>query len=113
MSAQRTYDPVILGVLEHLGVELPVGVVGQAVQFTLRAPAQTGRNLCNWSGGVPGCLGPTGPTYFWCWGRCCILVTSDPMILGVLECLGVKHGSSNMCLCVHMCAHTHTHFEKS
>jgi hypothetical protein len=27
-------DPVILGVLERLGVELPVGVVGLAAEFT-------------------------------------------------------------------------------
>jgi hypothetical protein len=27
-------------------------------QALLRAPAQTGRNPCHWSGGVPGCLGP-------------------------------------------------------
>jgi hypothetical protein len=30
-----------------------------------------------------------GPSYFQCWGRCCILLTSDPMILGALEHLGV------------------------
>ena len=31
-------------------------------QGLLRAPAQTWRNLWNWSGGVPGCLGPAGPS---------------------------------------------------
>jgi hypothetical protein len=27
------------------------------------------------------CLGPAGPSYFPCWGRCCVLLTSDFMIL--------------------------------
>jgi hypothetical protein len=30
---QGSWDPLILGVLEHLGIELPVGVVGLAVEF--------------------------------------------------------------------------------
>ena len=51
--------------------------------------AQTGRNLCYRSDRVPVCLGPTGPCYSRCWDRC-VLLTSDPMILGVLESLGVE-----------------------
>ena len=38
---------------------------------------------------VTGCLGPTGPSYFWCWGRCCVLINFDAMILGMIEHLGV------------------------
>ena len=76
--------------LECLGVELPLGVVGLAAEFIpkglLRAPAQTGRNC---SGRFPGFLGPTRPSYFQCWGRYCVLLTSDPMILGVELLLGV------------------------
>jgi hypothetical protein len=114
--------PGILGVLEHLRVELLLSVVGLAVdsapkvcsghlwffdpelirvpgsgassgccrtgcrvcvQGLSRALTQTGRNLCHWSGRVPGCLGPNGLSYVQCWGRCCILLTSDPMILGL------------------------------
>ena len=75
--------------LELLGVELPLGIVGLATEFVLRELAQTGRNPYHWPGGVPGCLGSAGPSYFQCWGRCCVLLTSDPMILGALEHLGV------------------------
>ena len=35
------------------------------------------------------CLGPTGPSYFLCWGRYCVPLTSDPMILAVVGRLGV------------------------
>ena len=48
------------------------------------------KDLCHWSGRVPQCLGPAGPSYFQCCGRCCILLTSDPMILGVLDHLRVE-----------------------
>jgi hypothetical protein len=47
-----TSDPLILGVLEHLGVELPLGVVGLAAEFVPkvcsgRLPRQTGREPVN------------------------------------------------------------------
>jgi hypothetical protein len=58
---------------------------GVCTQGLLRAPAQTGRIQSHWSGSVPGYQGPARPSYFWCWGRCCVLLTSDLMILGVLE----------------------------
>jgi hypothetical protein len=35
----------------------------------LRATDQTRRNLCLWSGKIPVCLGPTGPSYSQCWGQ--------------------------------------------
>jgi hypothetical protein len=56
-----------------------------STQGLLRSPAQTRRNLCHWLGRVPVCLCPTSPSYSQCWGRCYVLLTSDPMILGVLE----------------------------
>jgi hypothetical protein len=60
-------------------------------QSLLRAHAQTGRNSSHWSGGVPEYLGPASPSYsWWCCKRCCVHLTSDFMILGVLECLGVE-----------------------
>ena len=35
-------------------------------------------------------LDPAGPSYvWWCWDRCYVLLTSDPMILGMLEHLNV------------------------
>jgi hypothetical protein len=61
-----------------------------SAQGLLRALAQTGTNPCHWSGGIPGCLGPAGPSYFRCWDRYCVLLTSDSMILVVLESLGVE-----------------------
>jgi hypothetical protein len=43
------------------------------------------------SGRVLASLDPAGPGYsWWCLNRCYILLTPDPKILGVLECLGVK-----------------------
>jgi hypothetical protein len=76
--------------LELLGVELPLCVVGMAAEFVPKVcsgyqPRQTRRNLCHWSGRVPVCLGPTGPSNSGCWNRCCVLLTSNPVILGVLE----------------------------
>jgi hypothetical protein len=59
-----------------------------STQCLFRALTQTGRDPLYWLGGVPGSLGPSGTSYFWCWGRCDFL-TSHPMILRVLECLGV------------------------
>jgi hypothetical protein len=53
-------------------------------------PAQTGRNLCHWLDGVPVSLDPADPSYSRCWDGCFILLNSDPMILGVLERLGVE-----------------------
>ena len=36
-------------------------------------------------------LNPPGPRYsWWVWNRCCVLLTPDPKILGVLEHLGVE-----------------------
>ena len=36
-------------------------------------------------------LDPSVPSYFWwCWNKCCVLLTPDPKILGVLEHLGVE-----------------------
>ena len=67
-----SWDGVILGVLEQLGMELPLGIVGLAVEFVPKVcsghqPRQTGRNLCHCSAGVPACLGLAGPSYSWCW----------------------------------------------
>jgi hypothetical protein len=38
---------------------------------------------------VPSVPVTPGPSYSWCWGRCCVLLTSD-LILGVLEHLGME-----------------------
>ena len=52
---------------------------------------QAGRNLSHCSGGLPASLDPTYPSYTqWCWNRCCVLLTPNPKILGVLEHLGVE-----------------------
>ena len=39
---------------------------GVNAQGLLRARMQTRRNLCHWSGGVPVCLDPPGPSNFQC-----------------------------------------------
>ena len=66
------WNPLILGVLEPLQVELPLGV-RLALEFVPKVclghrSRQTRRNLCCWSGGVPEFLSPTGPSYSQCWG---------------------------------------------
>jgi hypothetical protein len=77
---------------------------GAHAQVLLRAPAQTGRNPCHWLGRVLGCLGLTGPSYFQWWGRCCVLFTSDPMILVMLEHLEV--GLPKIFYLFHVCGYT-------
>jgi hypothetical protein len=76
-------------------VEHPLGVVGLSEEFVPKVcsgyqPRQTGRNLWHWSDRVPAFLGPAGPSFSWCWDRCCVLLTSDPTILRMLEPLGVE-----------------------
>ena len=54
-------------------------------------PVETRRNPTHWSGEVLASLDPAGPSYsWWCWNRCCVLLTPDPKILGMLEHLGVE-----------------------
>ena len=86
---------MILGVLEHLGFSVlgcyETGCEVQA-QGVLRELDQSRRNPCHWYyGGGTMSLDPTGPIYSQCiWDRCCILLTSDPMILGMLGHLGME-----------------------
>ena len=66
-----SWDPLILGVLEHLGEEPSQRVVGMAAEFVPKVfsghqTIQTKRNPCHCSGGVPACLSPAGPSYFQC-----------------------------------------------
>jgi hypothetical protein len=79
-----SWDPLILDMLERLGVELPLGVVGLAMEFAPKIcsghqPIQTRRNLCHWSSGVPAYLGPACPSNFQFWGT--DVVSSSPLIL--------------------------------
>ena len=46
---------MVLGILEHLGVELSLGVVGLAVR-SAQGKDQTRRNLCHWLCKVSGSL---------------------------------------------------------
>jgi hypothetical protein len=50
---------------------------------------QTAKNRSHWSGRVPVSLDPAGPGYS-VLEQTLFLLTSDPMILGVLEHLGVE-----------------------
>ena len=77
--------------LQCLGMDLPLGVVGLAGEFAPKVcsgpwPRQTRRThatdleefLHAWVRPVPVTPGVVD--------RCCVLLTSDPLILGVLEC---------------------------
>jgi hypothetical protein len=45
-----SWDPLILGMLEHLGVELPLGVVGLAVEFRPRSAQGSSPDRLAYSG---------------------------------------------------------------
>jgi hypothetical protein len=73
--------------LECLGMELPLGVVGLTVEFAPEVCSghwtrPEGTCVTGWaeflSAWVP--LVPVTPR---CWERCCVFLTSDPMILGI------------------------------
>ena len=69
-----------------LEVELLLGVVGLAMKFAPKVisehrPKENGINL---SHSVPVSLCPSGPRPSQYWDKCCILLSSDPMILGRL-----------------------------
>jgi hypothetical protein len=83
---------VILGMLEHLGVELPLGIVGLAVEF---APKVCSGNLPKqertFTAGQAGFLCP------WIWlvpvipgVGIDVFLTSDSMVLSMLECLELE-----------------------
>jgi hypothetical protein len=61
---RSSWDPVILAMLECLGLELLVSKV-----CSWRQPRQTRRNLRHWFGGVSACLDLTGPSNSLCWGQ--------------------------------------------
>ena len=75
---------MVLGILELLGVDLPLGVMEMAVEFTPKVcsghwPRQAGTHpLVRWSSWEPGSR--------WCQlfsvlEQMCVLLTSDPLIL--------------------------------
>jgi hypothetical protein len=82
------WDPRILNVLERLGVELPLGVVGLASQFEpkvlLRALAQTDQKEPMHTGLAEFLRAkvPVVPVTPGVGDRCCVLLTSDLLILG-------------------------------
>ena len=76
-----SWDAMILGVLQHLWVKLILDALGPGVelapkvytgQLTLEGTCATSQ------AGVPEFLDPIGPSYSWCWDRCCGLLTYDP-----------------------------------
>jgi hypothetical protein len=85
------YDPVILGVLEHLRVELSLGVVGLAVEFTPKfCSGQLLRQEGTHSTGLVGFVGPWILLVPVTPGVGTDIVSSDTMILGILERLGIQ-----------------------
>lgn len=81
-------DPMILVVIEHRRVEPTLGVVKLATKFMPKVDWKEPKPLV---GRLPESLYPAGPSYSrWSWNRCCVLFTSDPKILAVLDHLGVE-----------------------
>jgi len=78
----------MLVVVECLRFKPPLGAVGLALEFAQVKPAQEPKPLVRKSSCVPGSARPSYST--WCWNRCCVLLTLDLKILGVLELLGVE-----------------------
>ena len=74
-----SWDPMIMGMLWNLEVVPPLGDCG-AVQCVRNQgrPAPIRKNL---SLSAPA---HTGPSWLF-WNRCCVRLTSDPQILGMLE----------------------------
>ena len=67
-------DPVILGMLEYLGVELLLGVMGPVSEFTPKV------NQPRLEGRVPVSLDPTGSSYtLWCWDRLIVEILKKGM----------------------------------
>jgi hypothetical protein len=91
-----SWDPGIQGSCYHGHARTPVIGASSACQGTYLVVhaqhklAHTRRNQSHCLGGVPASLFPVRPSYSWgCLSRCCILLTPDPKILGMLEHLGV------------------------
>ena len=90
-----SWDLMIQGMLECLGVELPLGVVGLAVEFASKVCSglQPDRLEVTCASGLAEflhvCIPPALVTTS-VGDRCRVLLTSDPLILGTLECLGVE-----------------------
>ena len=93
-----SWDPMIMGMLWNLEVVPPLGDCG-AVQCVRNQgrPAPIRKNL---SLSAPA---HTGPSWLF-WNRCCVPLTSDPKILGVLGCLwhGESSGDPGTILHVHV-----------
>ena len=71
--------------LEHLDVVSPLEDMGLSTEFETKVDQRqlegtrprVRQGFC-----VPASAGPRHS--WWCWNRCCVLLTSDPKILGVL-----------------------------
>jgi hypothetical protein len=93
----RSWDPLILFVLEHLGFEPLLGAVELPLEFVPKVDWHKGRDPSHWSGGLPMSLNPAGPSYSqWCWNRCCVLLTPDPKILGMRNWFSQKVWTSSL-----------------
>ena len=82
---------MIQAVLALLKFEPPLGAVGLVAEFVPKINREPGRSLSHWSGGIPMSLDPAGHSHsWWCWNRCCVILTPDTMILGLLKRLGIE-----------------------
>jgi hypothetical protein len=74
-------DPVILGISEHLGARLPLGVVGMgkqpALQVCSRCRIKLEGNHTTGQVGFPAFLNLGDPSYSTCWGRGCKQYTAN------------------------------------
>ena len=80
------WDLVLLGMLEHIRIMFPLGVVGLGSEVVSKVYSGhqlrlEGTYATSWVG-VPISLNPASTSYSWCWGR---FMALSPMILGLLE----------------------------
>ena len=86
-----SWGPTILGLLECLEVVSPLGTMELTAEFQTNVVQSfpEGTRTTGWGRGGSCVPAPVGSRHSQlCWNRCCIPLTSDPKILGMLGCLG-------------------------
>jgi hypothetical protein len=90
-----SWNPKILAVIECLEVVPPLGTMGLSAVFETKLDQCRPEEI--WATGQPGFLCPCSCWHRLSglfWNKCCVPLTSDPKILGVLGYLG--HGKSSV-----------------
>ena len=79
--------------LEHLEVVPPLGTMGLLAVFETKVDQKEPKPLVGRGSRVPVPVGSRLSQL--CWSRCCVPLTSDPKILGVLRHLGRGESSGD------------------